>query len=62
MSNRPQPDELAIPYQLPQVPFMSPDAVHLGILGSELDDDRLWVPTTATVSFKPLVLCASNGY
>ena len=25
-----KPDELAIPYQLPQVPFMSPDAVHLG--------------------------------
>jgi quercetin dioxygenase-like cupin family protein len=64
MSNaaRAKPDELAIPYQLPQVPFMSADMVHPGILGAQLDDDRLWVPTTATVSFKPLVLCASQGY
>jgi len=41
---------------------MSPDAVHLGVLGEQLEDDRLWVPSTPTVSFKPLVLCASNGY
>lgn len=64
MSNpvRQKPDELAIPFQLPQVPFMSPDVVHLGVLGPQLDDDPLWVPSTPTVSFKPLVLCASNGY
>jgi 2,4'-dihydroxyacetophenone dioxygenase len=57
-----KPDEAAIPYQLPQPPFMSPDIVHLGVLDSWLKDDHLWVPTTKTVSFKPLLLCASQGY
>ncbi|MGJ7551008.1 2,4'-dihydroxyacetophenone dioxygenase family protein [Pseudomonas alloputida] len=57
-----KPDELAIPYQLPQVPFMSPDMVHPGVLGTWLEDDQLWVPVTASVSFKPLLLNVSGGY
>jgi quercetin dioxygenase-like cupin family protein len=57
-----KPDELAVPYQLPQVPFMSPDMVHLGVLKNWLEDDRLWVPVTKFVSFKPLLLSTSGGY
>jgi 2,4'-dihydroxyacetophenone dioxygenase len=60
--NLKKPDEDATPYQLPQPPFMSPDLVHLNVLDKWLEDDKLWVPTTKTVSFKPLVLCASQGY
>jgi 2,4'-dihydroxyacetophenone dioxygenase len=57
-----KPDEQAVAYQLPQAPFMSADLVHPGVLSSWLDDDKLWVPSTATVSFKPLILSASQGY
>ena len=55
-------DERAIPYALPQVPFMAADLVHLGVLGRWLEDDPLWVPVTASVSFKPLLLSTSGGY
>ena len=57
-----KPDGLAIPYQLPQPPDMSPDIVHFGVLDKWLEDDNLWVPMTPTVSFKPLLLSASQGY
>jgi hypothetical protein len=30
--------------------------------GLQLDDERLWVPQTPTVSFRPLCLCVSGGY
>jgi 2,4'-dihydroxyacetophenone dioxygenase len=60
--NTHKPDEQAVAYQLPQAPFMSADLVHPGVLSSWLDDDKLWVPSTATVSFKPLILSASQGY
>lgn len=46
----------------PQAPFMSGDMVLPGVLGDLLRDDELWVPMTETVSFKPCVLSASNGY
>lgn len=59
---RPGPDARAVPYQLPQVPYMAPDMVHPGLLSTMLDDDSAWVPATPTVSFKPLLLCASQGY
>jgi quercetin dioxygenase-like cupin family protein len=36
--------------------------VHPGVLSNWLEDDRMWVPQTATVSFKPCLLSASNGY
>lgn len=57
-----KPDELAIPYALPQVPFMSPDMVHPGVMTTWLEDDKLWVPVTKSVSFKPLLLSVSGGY
>jgi hypothetical protein len=56
------PDEQATPYQLPQPADMSRDLVHLGILDKWLEDDNLWAPMTGTVSFKPLLLSASQGY
>ncbi|MEE4681231.1 2,4'-dihydroxyacetophenone dioxygenase family protein [Pseudomonas alliivorans] len=57
-----KPDELAVPYQLPQVPFMTPDMVHTGVMTQWLEDDELWVPVTRTVSFKPLLLNTAGGY
>jgi len=32
------------------------------ILPKTMDDERLWVPQTDSVSFRPLCLCASGGY
>jgi quercetin dioxygenase-like cupin family protein len=57
-----KPDETAIPYQLPQPTFVADDMVHLGVMNKWLEDDNLWVPMTDSVSFKPLVMCASQGY
>ena len=37
-------DEEAIPYQLPQPPFMSADIVHLGVLDKMLEDDKFGCP------------------
>ena len=52
-----------VPYAGPPVPCMLPDIVHAGVLTSWLDDDdRLWVPQTPTVWFKPCLLSPSNGY
>src|SRR4051812_15814927 len=57
-----KPDGDRVPYAAPQVPFMQPDMGHSGVLSDWLEDDRMWVPQTATVSFKPCLLSASNGY
>jgi len=57
-----KPDGDRVPYAAPQVPFMQPDMVYSGVLSDWLEDDRMWVPQTATVSFKPCLLSASNGY
>lgn len=56
------PDALTIPYALPQVPYMSPDLVHLNVLDRWLENDLLWVPVTNSVSFKPLLLSTAAGY
>lgn len=56
------PDPSAVPYQLPQPPFMSGDLVHKGVIKDWLEDDRLWVPSTPAVSFKPLMFNTSQGY
>ena len=56
-----KPDETAVPFRGPQPPFMSPDLIHTGVLNGWLEDDQLWVPSTPTVSFKPLMLSASQG-
>ncbi len=54
--------EEVVPFQLPQVPYMSPDLVIPGVLDQFLEDDHLWVPTSDSVSFKPLLLNTSAGY
>ena len=43
-------------------PFQSPDLVLPGVLSEWLADDHLWVPSSATVSFKPIILSTSQGY
>jgi 2,4'-dihydroxyacetophenone dioxygenase len=58
---RARPGELAIPYALPQVPYMSPDLVYLGATTDWLKDSEMWFPATKAVSFKPLLLCTSGG-
>src|SRR5688500_3277683 len=55
-------DEAAVPYAGPQPPFAAADLVHLGVLDQWLADDRLWVPMTGAVAFKPLLLSTSQGY
>jgi 2,4'-dihydroxyacetophenone dioxygenase len=57
-----KPDEQPLAYQLPQPAGMTADLVHSGVLGEWLGDNNLWVPATATVSFKPLLLNVSQGY
>jgi hypothetical protein len=54
--------EMLVPYQKPQVPFMAADLVLPGVLNDYLKDDRLWVPVTETLSFKPLLLNTTSGY
>jgi len=55
-------EEEMLPYSGPEVPCMAQDMVHAGVLKEWMEDDRLWVPQTATVWFKPCLLSASNGY
>lgn len=55
-------DESAVAFRGNQPPFMAPDLIHPGVLGDWLEADDLWVPATPTVSFKPLLLSASQGY
>ena len=55
-------NEELMPFQLPQVPYMSADLVLPGVLDKYLEDDNLWVPTSDSVSFKPLLLNTSAGY
>jgi quercetin dioxygenase-like cupin family protein len=56
-----QRDEDAVPYQLPQPAYMTQDLVHPGVLDRWLEDDAHWVPSTKSVSFKPILLCPSQG-
>src|SRR5215212_10491938 len=61
MSERRELDTSKVAYQLPQPTGMMPDI----FLGGALDldgDERDWVPQSADVSFKPLVLSVSQGY
>ncbi len=54
-------DTSKIPYAKPQPAGMLPDVFIGG--GLSLDgDERDWVPQSADVSFKPLVLSVSQGY
>lgn len=54
-------EQEAIPYRGEALYGMVEDLVETGAL--DLDgDERLWVPQSADVSFKPLLLSASQGY
>ncbi|AUZ05133.2 cupin domain-containing protein [Vitreoscilla sp. C1] len=44
------------------MPTMAPDLVLLGVLSHYLEDDNLWVPTSESVSFKPILLNTTHGY
>ena len=57
-----KPDEQPLAYQLPQPAGMTSDLVHPGVFSEWLADDNLWVPSTTTVSFKPLLFNVSQGY
>ena len=50
-----------IRYQLPQPAGMAPDALVGGALELE-GDERLWVPQSQDVAFKPLMFNVSQGY
>ncbi len=54
-------DEAAIPYRGEQPYGMVDDLVVAGALQLD-DDEKFWVPQSRDVSFKPLVLSASQGY
>src|ERR1700759_1126586 len=54
-------DHTRIAYQLPQPIGMMPDA----LIPSALDldgDERIWVPQSQDVAFRPLILNVSQGY
>ncbi len=55
------PDE-RIPYRGEQPHGVASDLVVLGALDLDGGDERLWVPQSADVSFRPLLLSASQGY
>jgi 2,4'-dihydroxyacetophenone dioxygenase len=57
-----------MPYQgdqpkeaLPEI-FVPQIFCHTLTDGQQLDDERLWVPQTNSVSFRPLCFCVSSGY
>ncbi|MCU1391303.1 MAG: cupin 2 conserved barrel domain protein [Ilumatobacteraceae bacterium] len=56
-----QDDAVArMPYQLPPSPDVATDVIVPGLLDDV--DERLWVPQSEHVSFRPLLLSASQGY
>lgn len=57
-----QHDPQKVPYQLPQPTGMIAEIVHPGACTEWLEDDELWVPQAESVSMKPLILSASQGY
>lgn len=54
-----QTDDRLVPYQLP---FPQDAQEEIVIPGAMTEDERLWVPQTETVSFRPLCLSTSQGY
>ncbi|MFD2349543.1 2,4'-dihydroxyacetophenone dioxygenase family protein [Nonomuraea ferruginea] len=54
-------DEAAIPYRGPLLPNTVDDLAELGALDVECDE-RLWVPQAPDVTFRPLLLSATQGY
>ena len=52
----------SLPHPSAKTTFVVPEMLHQGMLTDWLADDRMWVPQTPTVSFKPCLLSASGGY
>lgn len=67
-STSPVEDDAYTPYQGEQPPealgeiFVPQVFGHTLPDGTDLEDERLWVPQTDTVSFRPLCFCVSGGY
>ena len=55
-------DESKVAYQKPQPFGMVPDTFTANVLDLDGGDPREWVPQSAHVSFKPLLLNVSQGY
>jgi hypothetical protein len=58
----PQADSKKLPYQGLQPYGMPDDLVIPGIMDIDGTDERLWVPQAPDVTFRPLILCTSQGY
>jgi 2,4'-dihydroxyacetophenone dioxygenase len=55
-------DTERVPFRGEQPYGMPPDLVELGVLDIDGSDERLWVPQAEDVTFRPLLLSASQGY
>jgi len=60
-AEQPRTDVSKVPYQLPQPTGMVSDIFISNLLNLD-GDERDWVPQSADVSFKPIVLNVSQGY
>jgi quercetin dioxygenase-like cupin family protein len=58
----PKLDTSKIPYQRPQPTGMLADIFVSGALNLDGGDERDWIPQSADVSFKPLILSCSQGF
>ncbi|KAF2021653.1 hypothetical protein BU24DRAFT_488032 [Aaosphaeria arxii CBS 175.79] len=56
-----RPDQVAVAYRGPPLPFTLPDLVLPNILDLDNTDERLWVPQAPGVWFRPLFFSTSNG-
>jgi 2,4'-dihydroxyacetophenone dioxygenase len=55
-------DTSAVPYQGPPLHGVPDDLVHLNVLDLNNTDERLWVPQSENVWFRPLLFSTSQGY
>lgn len=55
-------DETPVPYSGPPLYRVPEDLVHLNVLDLDNADERLWVPQTENVWFRPLLFNVSQGY
>ena len=55
-------DTSAVPYQGPPLYAVPDDLVHLDVLDMKNTDERLWVPQSKDVWFRPLLFNTSQGY
>jgi 2,4'-dihydroxyacetophenone dioxygenase len=57
-----KPDLEKVPYQLPQPSGITPDIVVKSVLDLDGGDQRLWVPQSEEVTFRPVFFSVSQGY